>query len=213
MNNYLKSSYENTAKAIIKKLEQRGMVGYYFADGESAKEQIMGMMPEGSAVTWGGSESMVEIGVIDAVVNGNYVAVDRKRPTSTPEEAKELKSEMYNADFFLTGTNALTINGELINIDGHGNRVACLINGPKTVIVVIGMNKLVTTIDEGIERIHRMAGPPNAIRIGANTPCKTTGVCAMCTGNSCMCAHTVITRSSMHKDRIHVILVGEELGF
>ena len=210
---YKQASYENTAKTIIKKLEQRGMVGYYCADSASAKEMVMTMIPKGSSVTWGGSESMVEIGVIDAITNGEYVAVNRKAPTSTTEEAKELKANMYNADFFLTGTNAITVEGELINIDGNGNRVACMINGPRTVIVVVGMNKLVTTVDEGINRVHFVAGPPNAVRVGANTPCKTTGVCTMCTGNNSMCAHTVITRSSMHKDRIHVILVGEELGF
>ena len=206
-------SYENTARTVIKKLEQRGMKGYYCVDGQSAKEMVMGMIPPGSSVTWGGSETMVDIGVIDAVTTGNYEAIDRWTETKTPEEAKELKAKIYNADYFLMSSNAITVEGELINIDGNGNRVACLINGPDKVIIVVGMNKMVETVDEGISRSHVEAAPPNAVRIGSGTPCEVTGVCSYCKGEKSMCCHIVITRSSRHEDRINAILVGEELGY
>jgi Uncharacterised ACR, YkgG family COG1556. len=206
-------SYENTAKAIIKKLEQRGMEGYYLPDGKSARDKVLEMMSEGSSVTWGGSETMVDIGVIEAVKAGDYDAIDRWTKTNTDEEAKSLKAQIYNADYFLMSTNAITLDGELVNVDGNGNRVACLINGPKYVIIVAGMNKIVTDVEEGINRSHLEAAPPNAVRIGIGTPCEVTGVCSKCKGNSSMCCHTVITRSSRHQGRIKVILVGEELGY
>jgi len=206
-------SYENTAKTVIKKLEQRGMKGYYCVDGKSAKEMVMGMIPAGSSVTWGGSETMVDIGVIEAVTTGDYEAIDRWEETKTREEAKELKAKIYNADYFLMSSNAITIDGELINVDGNGNRVACLINGPDKVIIVVGMNKIVETVEAGISRSHTEAAPPNGVRIGSGTPCEVTGVCAYCKGAKSMCCHTVITRSSRHEGRINVILVGEELGY
>jgi len=205
-------SYENTANTVIKKLNQRGMEGFYCQDKESAKAMVMEMLEDGSAVTWGGSESLVEAGIIDAIVSGDYRVLDRKS-AKTPEEDRVLFGQIMGADYFLMSTNAFTLDGELINIDGNGNRVACLINGPKHVIIVAGMNKLVSDVEEGIKRIHTIAAPPNAVRIGVRTPCEKTGVCSKCIGNISMCCHTVVTRSSRHKGRIKVILVGEELGF
>jgi len=205
-------SYENTANTVIKRLNQRGMEGFYCPDKESTKALVMEMLAEGSVVTWGGSESLVEAGIIDAIMAGNYQVLDRKS-AKTPEEDRALFGQIVCADYFLMSTNAFTVNGELINIDGNGNRVACLINGPKHVIIVAGMNKLVSDVEEGIKRIHTIASPPNAVRIDTATPCAKSGVCSGCIGNGSMCCHTVVTRSSRHKGRIKVILVGEELGF
>lgn len=206
------TNYENAAKTVIKKFAQRGMEGYYCSDKESAKKLVLEMMEEGTVVTWGGSESLVEAGIIDAVKTGNYQALDRLK-AKTPDEKRKVFGEIVCADYYLMSTNAFTVDGELINIDGNGNRVACLINGPKHVIIVAGMNKMVRTVEDGINRVHTFAAPPNAVRLKTVNPCGKTGVCSMCVGGASMCCHTVVTRSSRHEGRIKVILVGEELGF
>lgn len=205
-------SYENTAKTVIKNLEKRGMEGFYCLNRDEARKKVLELMKEGSIVSWGGSESLEEAGVIEAVRLGNYQAIDRKTAQS-PEEQRQLYGRIVCADYYLMSTNAITIEGELVNIDGNGNRVACLINGPKHVIIVAGMNKLVRTAQDGINRVHTLAGPPNGVRIGVNTPCVHTGVCSDCLSKDSMCCHTVVTRMSRQPGRIKVILVGEELGF
>lgn len=209
---YKSQSYENTAKSVIKKFEQRGMEGYYCADREAARKQVLELIQENSSVTWGGSISLEETGIIDAVKQGPYHVIDRAS-AETPEEKRKLFGEIVCADYFLTSTNAFTLDGELVNIDGRGNRVACLITGPQNVIVVAGMNKLVKNVQEGIDRVHTIAAPPNAIRVGVSTPCSKTGVCGNCTGPGCICCQTVVTRASMIRGRIKIVLVGEELGF
>lgn len=210
--NYKSQSYENTARTIIKKFEQRGMTAFYCTDKTSARDQVLSLLEENSSVTWGGSVTLEETGIIDAVKNGPYKAIDRKS-AGTSEEARRLYGEIVCSDTFLMSTNAFTLDGELINIDGNGNRVACLITGPRQVIVVTGMNKLVKNVQEGIDRVRTMATPPNAIRVGVSTPCSKTGVCADCTGRECICCQEVITRVSRERGRIKIILVGEELGF
>ena len=117
------------------------------------------------------------------------------------------------ADYFLMSSNAITLDGELVNIDGHSNRVACLCCGPKNVIVIAGMNKVVSNVEEGVDRVHNFAAPPNTVRLNKNTPCAQTGRCADCYSPDCICSQIVITRRSSIPNRIKVILVGEELGY
>ena len=117
------------------------------------------------------------------------------------------------ADYFLMSSNAVTIDGELINIDGNGNRVACLIHGPEHVILIVGMNKVVTDVESGVARVRNIASPANAARLGTRTPCGAVGHCCNCNSPDCMCCQVVITRHSRHTGRIKVILVGEELGY
>lgn len=205
-------SYENTAKTVIKNLEKRGMEGFYCLDKDSVREKVLELMEPGSSVSWGGSESLEEAGIITAVREGDYEAIDRKSAKG-PDEERAVFGRIVCADYYLMSTNALTVDGELVNIDGNGNRVACLINGPKHVIIVAGMNKLVRTVEDGINRVHTLAAPPNGVRIGVNTPCAHTGVCSECFSRDSMCCHTVVTRMSRHEGRIKVILVGEELGY
>ena len=205
-------SYENTARSIIKKFEKRGMSGFYCADRNEAREKVLELLEEGASVTWGGSMTLEEAGIIEAVKAGPYRAIDRTA-AATQEESRKLYGEIVCSDYFLMSTNAFTLDGELINIDGRGNRVACLINGPANVIVVTGMNKLVKNVQEGLDRVRTMAAPPNSIRVGVSTPCSKTGICGDCTGEGCICCQEVITRASMIRGRIKIILVGEELGF
>ena len=205
-------SYANTAKTILSNLEKRNMKGYYCENAEEARKLIQSLIPVHATVTWGGSETLVETGIMDTLKQGDYILLDRKE-AKTPEESRTLYGRIVTADYFLTGTNAITLDGELINVDGMGNRVACLITGPQHVLVVAGMNKVSVTEEDGIRRVRNIAAPPNSIRVGANTPCSKTGVCQDCQSPDCICCQTVITRRSRVKDRITVILIGDSYGF
>lgn len=204
-------SYKNTAEAVIKEFAKRGIDAFYCEDSKAAVEQVLSMMEENSTVTSGGSVTLTETGIMDAVKNGSYTYIDRLAG-KTPEKAREIYAKCVMADYFLMSSNAITLDGQLVNIDGNGNRVACLITGPKQVIVVAGMNKLVSTVEEGINRVHNMAAPPNGVRLGLETPCAKVGKCADCLSKQSMCSQVVITRMCKN-DRIKVVLVGEELGF
>ena len=135
-----KQAFATAAETVIKNLQQRNMEGYYFEDSASCVKAIIDLMEEGSVVSWGGSMSVIECGLMDAIQGGKYQLIDRMTAKS-PEEAREIFSKTVMADYYLMSTNAITFDGELINIDGNGNRVACLIHGPKHVIIVAGMNK------------------------------------------------------------------------
>lgn len=205
-------SYRNTANGMIEKMAVRGMDGYYCDTREEACAKALELMQEGASVSFGGSMTLNEIGLLDAIRQGNYEVIDRA-DAKTPEERRAIYGRIVTADYFLMSTNAITLNGELINIDGFGNRVACLCCGPENVIVVAGMNKVTSTVEEGINRAKNIAAPPNAVRLSRPTPCTQIGRCAECQMEGCICAQTVITRRSLTPHRIKVILVGEELGF
>ena len=209
---YKSESYENQAKTIIKNLKKRNIIGYYCETGKEALDLVKSILPKGSLVTNGGSETLVETGIMDLIRSGEYEYIDRKS-AKTPEESRALYGRIVTADYYLMSTNAITKEGELINVDGVGNRVACLINGPEHVLIITGMNKVVTTVEDGIRRVRNIAAPPNSIRVGSKTPCSVTGFCSDCQSDDCICSQTVITRRSMKPGRITVILVGEEYGF
>ena len=203
--------YENQANSIIKKLEARKMEGYYCPDQESAVTKVVELIgQEKKNVGYGGSMTIDGIGLKGAIRNAGHNLIIRE-DYKTPEEKKECNALLVNADTFLTSTNAITLDGELINIDGRGNRVSFLIYGPEQVIVITGMNKVVTNVTEGIDRVHNMAAPANTVRLGCDTPCAKTGRCANCLPHT-ICCETVITRSSMIPGRIKIVLVGENLG-
>ena len=209
---YKSESYENQAKTIIKNLKKRNMIGYYCETGKEALDLVKSILPKGSLVTNGGSETLVETGIMDLIRSGEYEYIDRQS-AKTPEASRALYRRIVTADYYLMSTNAITKEGELINVDGVGNRVACLINGPEHVLIITGMNKVVTTVEDGIRRVRNIAAPPNSIRVGSKTPCSVTGFCSDCQSDDCICSQTVITRRSMKPGRITVILVGEEYGF
>lgn len=200
------------AQSIIKNLEKRNMSGYYFATGAECVQAIIDSIPKGSSIGWGGSESIKEIGLMDAIQNGSYELIDRMN-AKNPEEAREIYARTVLADYYLMSSNALTINGELINIDGNGNRVSCLIHGPRHVVIVVGMNKIVTDIASGVSRVRNIASPANAIRLNKKLPCASAGHCLDCLSPDCFCNQIVVTRRSGHADRIHVYLVAEDLGY
>ncbi|NLL78939.1 MAG: lactate utilization protein [Clostridiales bacterium] len=205
-------AFEKTAGTIIGQLEKRGMEGYFYADSKSCVDAVLSMMEAGSSVAWGGSESIKECGLMNAIKSGNYELIDRST-AKTPEESREIFGKSILSDYFLMSTNAITLNGELINIDGNSNRVACLAHGPRHVIIIVGMNKIVTDVACGIERVRNFAAPPNAVRLGTKTPCGVTGTCSDCFSPDCMCCQILVTRFSRHPGRIKVFFIAEELGY
>ena len=203
---------QNLANTIIKNMAKRNMEGYYCATSAEAVEKALSLMPEGSSVTWGGSMSIIECGLMNAVKTGKYEIIDRDL-AKTPQEVREMYAKQVMADYYLMSTNALTMNGELVNIDGRANRVSCLCWGPQNVIIIAGMNKVATDVEDAIKRARNIAAPANTVRLNRNTPCTQTGKCENCYSPDCICSQFVVTRRSGVPNRIKVILVGEELGY
>ena len=191
----MKEFYERQANTIIKHLERRNMSGYYCPDSSSAVDKALSLIENGSTVSWGGSMSLKE------------------SDAQSPDEVQVIYRKAFSTDYYLMSSNAITLDGQLVNIDGTGNRVAALTFGPAHVILVVGMNKVTKTVDEALDRVHNVAAPPNAVRLGSDTPCGKTGVCADCLSPECLCAQVLVTRYSRIPGRIHVILVGESLGY
>ncbi len=207
-----KLAFKAAAESIIKNLEKRNMEGYFFEDSASCVNAIIDLMPEGSVIGWGGSQSAVECGLMDAIRSGKYTLIDRMT-ARTNEESREIFAKTVLADYYLMSTNAITMDGELINIDGNGNRLACLIHGPKHIIMVVGMNKLVSNVADGYNRVRDIATPANTTRLNKNTPCVHTGRCGDCLSPDCICNQIVITRRSGHAGRIKIFFIAEELGY
>ncbi len=200
------------AEQVLKKMELRGFKGYYCDSSDDAVELLKEIIPAHASVSFGGSETLKECGAAELLKNGTYNFIDRSTAHS-PDEVREMYARMTLSDYFFMSANAITYDGQLINIDGTGNRTAFLIHGPKNVVVIAGMNKLINTLDMAVDRAKNTAAPPNAVRLGRNTPCKELGRCTDCLSDDCMCCNTVITRRSYIKDRIIVILVNENLGY
>lgn len=207
MNNK-KLAFKKTAQVILKWLEKRNMEGYYFETAAEAVEAALKMMPEGSVIAHGGSSTFAESGMLTAIQNGNYTLIDRASQNTREGFAKAIMS-----DYFFMSTNAITVKGELVNIDGNSNRVSCLCHGPSHIMMFVGMNKVAADVESAVKRIRTYACPANADRLNRNTPCGITGVCGDCLAEDCFCNQIVITRRSGHKGRIKVFLIGEELGF
>lgn len=209
----LKEYGRTIAERTIKGLAARGIKGVYFESKEEAAEAVIKMIPDGATVGLGGSVTLRSTGLYDKILGGGYRVFNRYDPSLTQDERVEVERKALLADWFVSGTNAVTIDGQLVNADGHGNRVAALLFGPKKVIVVCGVNKIVRNLDEAILRIKQVATPLNAVRLGARTPCAITGSCAECRGAQRMCRLVTIIEAQENPERITVVFVGEHLGF
>ena len=209
MNENIFTRNEKLAQKVIKGLVSRNMTGYYASSAEEAKKIALELIPEGSTVTMGGGMSVHEIGLVDALKNGNYDFLDRDKA----EDKRAAMLAAYDADFFLSSCNAITEDGVLINIDGNANRVSAIAQGPKKVLFIVGMNKVCSDVDGAMKRARNVAAPINAQRFGLSTPCAKTGACMDCKSPDTICCQFLMTRFSKHKDRIHVILVNDDLGF
>ena len=204
-------NYRHLGQTMIRKFAARNMEAFYTDTKEEALKKVLELIPEGSSVAYGGSMTLKETGIFDAVKNGNYDFIERET-AKTPEEKRQMMARQMMAAYFLMSTNAFTADGELVNIDGNGNRVCFLIQGPAHVIIVAGMNKFTVSIEDAFRRIHNVASPANCVRLGCKTPCAVTGVCGDCHPNT-ICCQEVITRHSRHDGRIKIVLVGEDLGY
>ena len=197
------------SKKVIKGLESRNMTGYYAKDKAEALKMALELIPEGSSVTMGGGMSVHEIGLVKALKEGNYNFIDRDEY----EDKRAAMLAAYDADVFLASANAMTEDGILVNIDGNANRVSAIAQGPKKVVLIVGMNKVCSDVDGAMKRARNVAAPVNAQRFGLDTPCAKTGSCMNCKSPDTICCQFLITRFSRHEGRIHVILVNDALGF
>lgn len=209
MNENVVKRNELLAQKVIKGLQSRNMTGYYAADRGAALRQALALIPKGSTVTMGGGMSVHEIGLVEALKSVDYHFIDR----DAMADKRAAMLAAYDADFFLAGTNAITEDGILVNIDGNANRVSAIAQGPKKVLFIVGMNKVCDDLDGAMKRARNVAAPINAQRFGLSTPCATTGSCFDCKSPDTICCQFLITRFSRHADRIHVILVNDDLGF
>lgn len=204
--------YSKRGEVLVKNLKKRHFDAVYCDTKEEAVQQALAWIPEGATVGWGGATSAQQIGLMAALNAGNYQTLDRDK-CETMQEREEIAHQCLSADVFLTGANALSMDGQMVNIDGNGNRAAAIIYGPGSVVVIAGMNKVTDTLEDAVTRARTVAAPINQQRFGLNNPCTVTGTCADCKSETCICNHIVVTRHCRPVGRIKFILVGEELGF
>ena len=204
--------FEKRGQILVQNLRSRHFDAHYCNTKAEALEMALSLIPQGATVGWGGATSAQQIGLMDALHQGNYRPIDRDR-CETPEQRQQAMLDAMTADVFVTGANALSLDGQMVNIDGMGNRVASIIYGPKSVLVIAGMNKVEDTLEAALNRARTVAAPINKQRFPGETPCLKTGACGDCKSESCICNQIVITRHCRPANRIRFILVGEELGF
>lgn len=199
---------------LVEKLRSINIQAYIACDREEAKRLALGLIPQGATIGMGNSATLREVGIFDAIVNGTYNVINQFEPgISAAENLKRRKAGML-ADIYFTSANALTLDGELVNIDGKGNRVAAMIFGPDKVIIIIGENKIVKDQQEAWLRLKKKVAPELTKRLGRSTPCAITGECSECNSPERVCRYYTVINGQMpgDKDRIHVIIVKESLG-
>jgi hypothetical protein len=204
---------------LIDRLANNNISAFYVENRREAFEKVMSMIPEGSVVGFGDSLTLRQIGVVDALEEGNYTFLNPWRPGTSVEENIRLKKQALTSDVFVTGTNALTLDGKIVNVDGHGNRVAAMLFGPDKVIIVAGINKIVEHLDEALAKIKYTTAPLNVRQhphLDPMPPCGATGVCSDCSSPWRICNKTVIIEREYNNNKyspvITVVIVGEELG-
>ena len=207
----MKTQYDKSGPTLVKAMKKRQFDAYYCSTAEEAVEKVLELIPEGDVVSWGGVATVDQLGIKDRLRQRNQPLIDRDT-AKTPDERMDMLRQALTCDTFLMSSNAISEDGQLVNIDGMGNRVAAMCYGPRQVLVIAGMNKVLGTLDDAIARARNIAAPANAQRFGIKTPCGLTGQCGDCTSPDCICSYVVVTRNSMVHERIKVILVGEDLG-
>lgn len=206
----------------MKNLERNNIKPYFVETKQDVLPLVKSLMNKGESVSNGGSMTMVECGLFDLVENGDYDFIDRRGLQG--EDVRQSYIRAYGADNYICSSNAVTENGELYNVDGNSNRVSCIVYGPRQVIMIVGKNKIVPTIDDAINRVKTKAAPPNCVRLSCETPCAKTGhcisldmddeyICAGCQSAGRICCNYVVSAKQRHKDRIKLIIVNEDLGY
>ena len=206
-----KAYFEKRGQILVKNLRNRHFDAWYCDTKEDALAKVLELIPQGAKIGWGGVLSAQQIGLFDALRSGNYDLLDRDL-CKTQEEREQMMKDALFSDVFLTGANGLSLDGQMVNIDGTGNRVGAIIYGPKKVVVIAGMNKVCDTLEEAVKRAREVAAPLNMMRFMKDTPCAATGKCGECKAEGCICNQIVITRHCRPVGRIQFVLVGEQLG-
>ncbi len=202
------------------------MEAYFCQTKEEAFEKVKSMLNKGDVITNGGSVTLAEAGIMDLIKSGDYTYLDRAKEGITREEVEEIYRKAFTADVYLASANAITESGYIYNVDGNSNRVAAILYGPKSVILVVGKNKIVKTIDDAVTRVREIAAPKNTVRLGLETYCSANGKCMalnlptenneMCDGcmsDTRICCNYVLSGKQRQKNRIKVIIVNEDLGY
>lgn len=210
--NIVKTRNNLLAEQIIKNLKSRNIEAFFVQTKDEALKKSLELIPENSSVSWGGSSSIEEIGLKEKIRNGKYIVFDREK-AQTLEEKTKIIHQGLTSDFFLASCNAVSEDGILVNIDGLANRLAGICYGPKHVLFIVGINKIVKNIDDATSRARNISAPINAQRFDIDTPCKKTGCCYDCLSPDTICCQLLITRYSKIKDRMILILVNENLGY
>ena len=204
---------ELLANKVIKSLNTRHIEGYYCATSADAIKKVLTLIPQGSSISWGGSMTIRDMGLTDALFKADaYTLYDRDQAKS-PEEIQSIYRQTFGADFYISSANAMSEQGDIVNIDGNGNRVAAIAWGPKKVIFVVGINKIAKDLDAAIKRARGTAAPINTVRLNRETPCTLDGVCHDCHSPNSICNQIHIIRNSYDNGRFSVVIVGEELGY
>lgn len=201
------------ATTLIKNLKRRNIDAYYCANGNDAVAKVLELIPDGCSVTWGGSMTVRDLGIPQALRERNSLNVLDRDLVTDPEEKQQMYLKAFTADVFLSSANAISEDGVIVNIDGNGNRVAAITWGPKKVIFVVGLNKVAPTVEAALARARGTASPVNAARFDINTPCRVDGVCHNCTSPDSICSYIHFLRNSRTPGRHVVVLVGESLGY
>lgn len=211
MDKFMQWRNEKLIERTIENLKRNNMEAVLVQNEAELIEKLDELIIKGSVVSVGGSMTLFEMGVIDYLRNGNFEFLDRYDSKLSPEELKRLYRKTFSADTYLCSTNALTEQGELLNVDGNGNRVAAMLYGPDQVIVICGVNKIVKDLKEAEERIKKIAAPVNAKRLNKNTPCTKVGYCMDCNSDRICCDYVIMKKQ--RNNRIKVIIVKKELGY
>ena len=203
---------ERLAQKMIKNLQRRNFNATYCPTAAEAVSKISAMIPDGSSVTWGGSMTIRDMGLTEALHKRNLNILNRDLAADR-DEAQRIYREAFSADYYLSSVNAISEDGVIVNIDGNGNRVAAITFGPKNVIFVVGLNKVTQDVESALARARSTASPINAARFDIKTPCQIDGVCHNCNSPESICNYIHFMRNSHPAGRHTVVLVGEDLGY
>jgi hypothetical protein len=205
--------YRARVKTTMAALKKNNMEALFVPDGTAAIKAVLEMIPAGATVGLGGSLTVQQIGLLEALSSGDYKLLNQYAKGLSPDKSMQLRRKGLLADFYVTGTNAVTQDGRLVNLDGVGNRVAALTFGPSNVIIVVGRNKIVDDVDQALDRIWNLAAPLNAARLNRKTPCTKTARCEDCSSPERICNHLVITERQSSAGRLTIVIVDQDLGF
>lgn len=202
----------NKIETLINNLKLRNIDAYYFEDIQQVSKELLEVIPQDCTIGIGNSQTLINMNISRMLADKGNIVYD-KTLANTEAEITDLKKKSLLADWYLTGTNAISLEGHLVNIDHSGNRVAAMIYGPENVVVVIGTNKIVDTLEDAINRARNIAAPANAKRAGLNPPCRAAGKCMDCRSTERACNNLVVIEGQNNKDRMRVFIINDCLGY